>query len=1056
MRMLLTLCAVVSMASFAAAQSPLRFHERFDTAPEGGTLVDGKWAGAVAPPSGGIRIASSGRLDKRRGTLCFWLKPNFDGQQAISHGLLADELEFNRIGGNNLYLWHWSTGALRFDVRDPKDSYVTFDVRSWKAGQWHHVAAAWDASDGLWLFVDGALVARRKAAWEPKTASHFRIGSDSAGGTPADAAFDDLRIYDRVLDAGQIARVMQGESLPQVEYKGIAAPSGIVEGKPFNVRLDWTANDPLPAKAEMAVSLGDFLLGVFPLGEQAAVSVPRYLHLGAGTYPLRAKIVGALADTESPECTVQLDTPDRPESPRFTRLEGTVCLNDRPLVAGDAGLLVDGVFYEGEAARQKAAELDECGALLDAVPCRRLDRVDCATTSHGFEETSPSRLVELAPGKRFRICGPADAVEQTRHIWGADRRILPAYSYRLKTQPRPAPHLLVVESINDMERNLEVAVDVAPGSRPAAILGQSGLGSPRLINLAVVCSGREFPADGKPFRQAFLFYPKSDAITVTIAASGRELEKVEAPGSAVSEMAVYEFTRPLAELVNPIQTPDNPRHLALFYPEVMLSFSEYGFSGATGQQRRASVRSMFDYLRFLGFDRLEFHPYAFRPEAHFDSKLYKSAGEYDVFDDILPVADGAGIGIVPRMDSLCFYGEVWKDAPLNYQLTKDGKTPDVFGACPDPLRPPVQKLLLDMLGDILDRCEGAACVSGVGFRANAKFGVLYVGNSADMPPQESGYSEWDIEQFERDAGVKVPVAHDTPAACYEWLRANAWERWIAWRCDKMHDWWLAARDLARSHGRELHVRTVIPYSHHFPSEKTQWYGQKRSPLEMCCNHGFDPRLFVGDAGLLTSEYFSLGADRYNRGRIHNRAWWHDPRLDGLIRTADGAEVELYYIYWELPTHPGGFRVGPSHMAGRAAFEPLTYAMRTRNPKSLIFYNWHRATSGVDVELRRFARAYRALPAVEPQPFTGPVEPASQEKLWLRWFDDRLALVNDKNEPCSVSLTWPNTIPAGCRLVDLATMHTLAQADGEPAAGPNITIDLLPFDLHTLAILETER
>jgi hypothetical protein len=360
----------------------------------------------------------------------------------------------------------------------------------------------------------------------------------------------------------------------------------------------------------------------------------------------------------------------------------------------------------------------------------------------------------------------------------------------------------------------------------------------------------------------------------------------------------------------------------------------------------------------------------------------------------------------------------------------------------------VQKLLLDMLDEMLRATKGYACVDGVGFRANAKFGVLYVGSRWDVPPDESGYSRWDLEAFEQGTGVRVAADHADPAACYAWLQTHAWSQWIEWRCQAMRRWWLDARDLARRYGRELFVRTVIPYSHHFPSDQEQWYGRHLSPLAVCRNHGFDPPGFHADQGLLISEAFSLGADRYNKGRVHNRAFWHDPQLADLVRTADGREVELYYIYWELPMHCKGFRVGPSHMAGRAAFEPFTYALRTRNAYSLVFYNWCRATSGIDVELRRFARAYRALPAVAPRAFDGQCSPPAGERLWIRWFGDRLAVVNDSPQPRQITLTLP--VGGGKALDDFAACRALTPVVSTSNAS-SYRLDLDAFDLRTLSV-----
>jgi len=1049
MKVLSLLCSVLLAASVAVAESPLSFHEPFEKPGPGLSLVDGKIGKAVLPPATGIRLPTAGRLDKRQGTICLWVQPKWDGSKPANHGFVADEIDFNRTGDNNLYLWHWSTGSVRFDVRDPNGTHVTFDVKDWRANQWHHLAAAWDCNRGVWLFVDGRPVAHREATWKPHDASHFRIGSNFNGSSPANSAIDDFRIYNRVLDADLVALVMKDQPLPVVKYEKLIAPERGVEGEPFDVSLEIGDSKNLASDAKMSVTIDEFDLGTFPLGRAARVVVPRYLHLDSGQHKLRVKVVGSLADTDVPKREVTFEAPVRSSSPIWTEVDGKVLLNGKPLLKDGSGLFFEKEFYTGEAAWAKARELIGSGKIVDAVPCRLLDEVDCTTTSHEFKETSPSRLVELAPGKKFRVCGPREGVKETVRIYnGSERKALPAFSYRLRVTPQPTPHLLVVESINDTERNLEVVVSPAPGSKPSAVLAKTGPGSMQ-PNLAVICTGREFPVDGKPFRQTFLFYPKSDAVEVTISSSGREMKKNDAPGSAVSHIAVYELTRPLSELANPIDPPAKQRHLAMFRPSTNAFLREYGYSGATAEQRQASISEMFDYLHFLGFDRFEFHPYSFSRADYLRSTNRKETGKPDIFDDVLPIAEQAEISVVPRIDSLCFYvGDIWKNEPINYQLTKDGKVPDVFGKVPDPLRPPVQKLLLDMLGDMLRRCKGYKCVDGVGFRANAKFGILYVGSRWDMPPQESGYSKWDVEQFERDSGMKVSVSHDDPKACHEWLKTNAWEKWIGWRCEKMRQWWLQARDLAGSNGKQLFVRTIVPYSHHFPSDKTQWYGHKVPPLTMYRNHGFDPRLFHGDDGIITSEYFALGADRYNHARVHNRAFWHDPSLDGLIHTADGNEVELYYAYWELPDHPKGFAVSPSHMVGRAAFEPLTYALRTRNPYGLIFYNWHRATRGIDIELREFARAYRGLPAVEPRPFDGTCEPKGDERLWIRWFDDRLAVVNDSGQPRTVTLTIPSR--DGKEVFDLATCRTVGVRE-EGKEQLSCTLDLRAYDLRTLVV-----
>lgn len=1079
--MLLWVCLSWAVTGAAEVAEPLRFHVPFEgtAAPvvaRGAATVGG--AEEVAFVAGrrgqGVRVERTPlvysvreNLDKHRGTICLWIQPLWNGDDGKNHGFLADDLPFNQLGANNLYLWKWSTGVLRFDVRDASDHYLTTAATSWRAGEWHHVAAAWDCAVGTWLFVDGELRAARRFTWEPRTSNSFRLGSNWNGQHPAQGVFDDLRIYECPLTAEQVQVVMRGEPLETVVYEGLMAPRQVRVGETCEVRLQVQTIRDLARAYPVRIALNDLVLGSFTVPRLTAgratlgpfaLTVPPYYYLPPGQHTLWAELAGTLpAGDRRAEAVVELLTP-LPQPARWeVSPEGTLLRNGRPWLAEGEALFFERKLYEGEAARQKAKELLRRGRLGDALRVRVLDRVDCTQTDHHYWENSPARVVELGPGKKFRLVGVKEAVTKTRRVYGQERKVLPAFSYRLRCAPRPTPHLLLVEIPNDRERNLELSLDAAPGSTPAPHLRESGLGRRELINLGVVYTGRQYPCDGQVYTEYFLFFPKTEAVEVTVARSDREAEAGPDAGSAVSQMVVVEVLDSLRELANaPLLPPPGPqRTVSLFYPQVTLLFDEYGFTGTSPAQREAGARVLMDYLRFLGFNRLEFHPYAFSPRAYFPSKIFTPAGDWDVFAYLLPAAAEAGLEILPRVDSLVFYDELLKEDPDNFQQGVGGSIRQYFGQVPDPLRPAVQQLLFDLLQEMLERTRGWPNVPGVGFRANAKFGVLYVGSHWNAPPQETGYSAWDLRAFEQATGIKMGEGKEEPAReAREWLREHAWEAWIGWRCRGIHDWWVRARDLVReAEGKLLFVRTIIPYDHHFPSDQTQWYGRGLDPLTIHRYHGYDPALYREETGMLISRAISLGADRYNRGRVHNWLWWHQPQLAQMYRTREGTAVEFYYIYWELPDHPKGFRVGPSWPRGRAALHPLLYALRTMNPRDLTFYNWHRATTGREWELREFCRAFRALPLVPPRDFEGAlsVEPP-EVPVWVKWFADRLALVNDHPLPVTVRLSGLKP-PAqrGEKWVDLATNETVAV--GEPAPRGEVTLTLRPYDLRVLIFSE---
>ena len=132
--------------------------------------------------------------------------------------------------------------------------------------------------------------------------------------------------------------------------------------------------------------------------------------------------------------------------------------------------------------------------------------------------------------------------------------------------------------------------------------------------------------------------------------------------------------------------------------------------------------------------------------------------------------------------------------------------------------------------------------------------------------------------------------------------------------------------------------------------------------------------------------------------------------------------------------------------GRAFFEPYTYALRTMNPEHMLVFCWFRGSYGHEADLREWARAYRALPAVAPRDFGGKVTPEPQdERLWVKWFGARLAVLNDSAEVRQVTLHEGVT-----EVFEANTCRALAMT--EAGGRLRVTVSLRPYDLRSLAFL----
>ncbi|MEI6504030.1 MAG: LamG-like jellyroll fold domain-containing protein, partial [Armatimonadota bacterium] len=511
--------------------------------------------------------------------------------------------------------------------------YLTYDVRHWKAGQWHHVGATWDAKKGIALFVDGECVARRECTYDVVDWPRFNVGGDWAGTPNADASFDDLRLYPVALEAPQLGAVMSGLPLEQATVTKLTTPPAVVVGQPFTVQVQAFAPQALAREYPLVVRLDGVevasataspacklwapgkLVDLAPV----TVTIPTYLRVLPGKRTLTAELSGAVSPATPAPATAQVivHSPVARVGHFFSLSEQGMPLRDGhpfPTSGPGEGFLYEGVFYTNdETGRAKAVELIKNGFSIDALPCRLIDSVDCTTQDHNFVDYGKSEVRELAPGRTFRVSGPQDSVEQKMTAYNQERRALPGFGYTLANVALPVPHVLVAELPNDCERYTEIAIDAASGSHLAPHLYQGGPGDTRLIDLVTTYTGREYACDKVPFRQSIVFYPKSNACEVTVTTSSRDTGQDPENGAAVSRLWVYQLLDEQGGLYNVVPLPrDVPqRSVSLFFPEHSFLYTQWGFSGVGQEQRRASLLSFFDYLKFMGLNRFEFHPAAF-------------------------------------------------------------------------------------------------------------------------------------------------------------------------------------------------------------------------------------------------------------------------------------------------------------------------------------------------------------------------------------------------------------------------------------------------------------
>jgi len=703
--------------------------------------------------------------------------------------------------------------------------------------------------------------------------------------------------------------------------------------------------------------------------------------------------------------------------------------------AKSAGRALDATDWRSEA-RRIVEQGGPRGA--DFVRVRLVDHIDCTKEDHEFSEDSGlgglSRVVKIGD-RRYRLTSA--------------RRRLSYYAYTARCRKPRNAHLMMFQTVNDRERYTTLRIQP-----PWDNVGGG------------VYTGREYPCDGKPINHMFIFYPRAERIRFTISRWPVERDRTsKLNGAACSHVWLFELIDPLnSRPAIAVEPKGAKRRIGIYLTHPRYLYTLYGFRDRSPDERRASLRSFIDYMKFCGLNLLEFNAVDggdTTSTAYYKSNIWRRAPG-DLLEELLPLCAEADIQLVPIVTSLSVPEGKFGFTRDSFLLDRDGKTlTRFFGSrppLPDPLRPEVQKVLLDTLREILEICGKHAIVPAVGFRVNGKIGLCFGGATLGHSDQYTGYSKWDIEQFEKDTGIDVPDMKPTP---YEWLKAHCWERWIAWRCERTRDLWLKCRDLVRSYRGDLKLYVSCD----MPSETPAWniyWPSGISPLECMRYHGVDPRMFRNEPGILLHRGMMIAADRYftYSGQYAKnveamKTFHYAPGVAEMYGGREGAACEFYHNYWEEfgVAKSGEFRTqfwGAATMYpyGRYYFEPAAFSLARTNCHTMAFFSWERGSYGHEHDLKRFARAFRAIPRGKGADALHLVA-GDKKDLWVREFGDRLAILNNSPRPREVTVRYPRALSPGHVVVELGAMKIVAPASAT-ARRPEIHLRLAPYDLLVLS------
>lgn len=171
---------------------------------KGVELVPGKFGKAAQiGPRGQLIFAAEQNFQAGRGTIACWCRiPERPGPLDVQRILFVQSKE--RGYWTYLATMEWQESAFRAMVFDFYHGHGWHDPTSLpalKAGAWHHVALAWDQTEGAKFYLDGKLLGStwgKQAWWERPTPHAIHLSWPGA-------AYDELCVYDHLLSDAEVA-----------------------------------------------------------------------------------------------------------------------------------------------------------------------------------------------------------------------------------------------------------------------------------------------------------------------------------------------------------------------------------------------------------------------------------------------------------------------------------------------------------------------------------------------------------------------------------------------------------------------------------------------------------------------------------------------------------------------------------------------------------------------------------------------------------------------------------------------------------------------------------
>ena len=632
----------------------------------------------------------------------------------------------------------------------------------------------------------------------------------------------------------------------------------------------------------------------------------------------------------------------------------------------------------------------------EGMELKEIWRVDCT------QEPEPDQFLACDSGgkevKTKVVEGPAG-----KYRTFLENRPLTSFAYKFKVKELYVPHLVVIEWPDDAARGM-----LAQLYEPTSMISRDQGGYQR-SEASVVCI-KDHPVRSNQMQKLhFIYWSNEEEAAIHI---WNTWGAFPAP-AAVSRITVYQILNDLPALriadagdrMIGYHTERGPNTAtATYYAGPLGPLFSKSLAGRNHPEFYRSwyttMENMIKRMRFSGQNVYLMGQFMYDgslyPSGHFNYKHYGGSPGSGVGTDygafMLRMFERNGMNMVSGIEYVhtkellasfppATLEEVINEgAPTLLTISKTAGVSALHGYKAwgglNYFHPRVQQDILTIVEELVELYHGYPAWRGISFLLSRNFGPMAPCGRDD--PLDYGYEDYTIDLFQKETGIKIPVSAKDPERFgqrYDWLMANAKQKWIDWRCDQYTRLYRKIRDRIIKGRPDLKLYLFNFEPLNFTKQADDLSGHFDDPAFMrqaIKAFGFDPNALSKEPGIVISFGYPAPGTGTTVG-AKSRTWWnmlHSQLWNDLFAN-DGKGGS--FIWASIP-HVGYTKIPEGkwlfeRSAWRQGYfwpkfmtDGFVNAMVRSNPTWMPHTCMDVVESGGRLhELRLFSRAYRSLP-----------------------------------------------------------------------------------------------